>query len=48
MELVHALVVGDGEKDIIVLHGFLGMETIGKPTQKIGLAKAGGLPHRPA
>ena len=25
MELVHALVVGDGEKDLIVLHGFLGM-----------------------
>ena len=25
MELVHALVVGNGEKDLIVLHGFLGM-----------------------
>ena len=25
MKLVHALVVGEGNKDLIVLHGFLGM-----------------------
>ena len=41
MKLVHSLIVGEGNKDLIVLHGFLGMGDNWKTHAKIGQPKDG-------